>query len=470
VNPLPDFRRFSFTSHRCFWTVAGLTLVAGVFVQKLLPLFFPQGHLGSGLFVGDSAMVQEFSLKALEKLQAQGWAWEAFRGQDSLLVCLVASLYHLTGITEPWIFLPVQALSQAWIASRVFFWGRQAGFSAGVSGFGAIWLGLNPQSFEWSTQLGKDGFFLLGNILILSGLTASRWVRGILQILGGSLVVYFLRPGWGEILVMQGGLVFLGGLFVFAPEGKLRGLFLASSLALFGIILTNLFRLSPSQENTLLSTPRQYLAVIRVQENNPTSLNGIVWTKSGEGLGWLEGFGYRIFSLRKTYLIVGGRSLVDQFDYLNSIPAQIGYVPRALQISLLAPYPWGGPDRKKERNPLLPESTWKQDYAGQETIRKGRFIFQGMMGLAYLFFASLVVWMIGEGRPGLRAVLPALLFCLPVLILLAMVCPNLGTLVRVRFAFWGILTVFGAFAAGRAGSETAKNLRWFDTGGMPGRQ
>lgn len=436
----------------CFWAAFSVNLVAGILVQMLLPYLFPSGHIEKGLFVGDSAMIQEFAVKFALKLDHHGWNLCDLLSESSLLVPFLGALYHLTGLSEPWIVLPIQAALQGGCAWLVFVIGRRLQFSKLASAMGALFLAIHPQVFEWSTQLGKDGFFLFGNLLVLSGILGLRLFPCLAQILGGCLFVYIARPSWSEILLWQGGLTFLFQLASAEAGKRFQAALPAAILGSAGFVLMNLYSWIPASTG-FVAPPRQNLSdeffsnMAQVQ-NKVAGEEAITWQTSKQLSGtWVEKMGVRIFLVRRTYLIIGGRSLVDKTTYLNSLEEQVGYFPRALQVALFAPFPWGGPDKISPPDPRLPPSGWKQNYAGQETMKKARLIMMPVMALAYVCFGCLVFWMFGKSAVCLRPFFLVALFCLPVLALIGTLIPNLGILVRVRFTHWAMLVALGVMSA-----------------------
>lgn len=63
------------------------------------------------------------------------------------------------------------------------------------------------------------------------------------------------------------------------------------------------------------------------------------------------------------------------------------------------------------------------------------------MALSYIALGGLVAAL--GVRPVHPQIIVLLAYALPILVFLALVCPNLGTLIRVRYAFWGCLTSVG---------------------------
>ena len=439
----------------CFWLVTATTLLVGLFVQFFAPSVFPGGYLGHGLFVGDAASYHEGADLIAGKLEIGGWRIANFDSVPSFYTWLIAVLYHATGVREPWVTLPFNALVQGWIAWQMFRAGKVLGFSLPASAAGAFWVGLNPQTLEWSAQLGKEGLFLAGNLLIISSLISSSLRAALLQAFGGTLLVFLMRPGWGELLFYQGMVLFL---ILVVPVRFEKTVHVAAALtvALTGFACKNLPVLLPERSAWIFS-PRKMVS--QEERERASDLELARWqTYSVLKNTPLDLAGLRIFLQRRTYLLIGGRSIVDGDVFLETLGQQTLYLPRALQISLLAPFPWASWEKRPKEGDLSVPAAGTKDYSGQETIRAMIPWLKIMVCFSYILLGSLFFYVTQLRGKKLLPWCGVISFCLLNLTFLGMVCPNLGTLVRIRFAYWGILTALGTMAAANVISSLYQSL------------
>lgn len=420
-----------------FGFIFAVVLVVGLGVQWGLPRLMPSWHLGNGLFIGDAATTHEFALRLLGKGPEDGTA----SAEPSLYIRFTAAMYRLTW-PEPWVMLPWQALAQALAGFAFFQILRGAGIGLVGGWAGALWVGINPQAMEWATQLQKDGWFLAGNMLLLWGIFSREFWPGILRGLVGIGLAFFCRPPFLPIFIFQLGLLF--ALAILWPRARapipLRRL---SLVALLGaIFFMNQARSWVSGPLAQVVKGHDYSQSMLPRPDGHGDPRPTVFQTSFLGaVPGLESLSRQIHYLRNLGIREGGRSLVDPEVTLSSVREQFLYVPRALWLGLTAPLPGSLNHWLKPEVPSSGERpSFRMHPSGALTGQLRQWMQWWMLG-CLLLLAGVGL---GFSQPETRGTWVALLvFCLPVLILLAEITPNLGTLVRLRFPYWVPLTGWG---------------------------
>lgn len=444
------FPRFPLTSPWLFTVLFFSNLVAGLFVMLILPHFFSAGHLGKGLFIGDSTSIHEGATRVLQAWRSRGPFASLLLEYPMMYDWLVAAVYYLFS-AHPLSFLPIQAGSMALAGTLFYRLLLKLGFLSEAAVCGALWLSLNPQTFEWSTQLLKDGIFLAAILLVLSAFFSGRPGHAFFLCLAGCLVLLIVRPHWIRVLMAAMLLMALarGMWSLCGPKG---GKIMVSWTSLgVCLLLPSLFYLG------IKATPEPYQKILASYEAvNQEAMRSL--PESAQSLGqlpswthfrpsWLNNPCFEVYNLRKERIRIGGRSILDEHRVLHSFPEQITYLPRALQISLFAPFPseiWQGVKDGRKDPRLGQIRFWPQEGLGRRTTQVARefmpwltlFCTLALLGVALAIADS-------QTRSG---VVWLMLFCLPQLALLAMVCPNLGTFVRLRYPFYAPLVCVGLAA------------------------
>jgi len=133
----------------------------------------------------------------------------------------------------------------------------------------------------------------------------------------------------------------------------------------------------------------------------------------------------------------GAGSFVDQEMRFHNLADVLLYLPRALQIGLLAPWPdmWFA-------HAKLSGGEWMRRVAAVE------------MSVAYLLLPGLI-FVIWRGGPAMRTLG---LFCIVIVIIQALAIPNVGTLYRMRYVFFHVLLGLGIVGYVSLGSAFRRRL------------
>lgn len=425
------------SSAKIFLAIFFLSLTTGGLVQGLGPKFLPGWHLGHGLFIGDAATTHEFALRLL----GQGPRALPSSPEPSLYIWLTAATYRIFR-PEPWVMLPWQALAQALAGLGFFQMLRAAGIGLRGGWAGALWLAVHPQNLEWAAQLQKDGFFLAGNVLLLWGLFSRTFRPGLVRGLAGLVLIFLCRPPFLPVVAAQ--------LLVLAVAACLRirgGPLIPIHKGTLVVLLLCAFAINQARNWAPGSVAHvvqghDYSQSLRHAASSSEDPRASRFRSSWlQGVPGLEGWSRQIHYLRSVTIREGGRSLLDQEVTLGSLAEQIRYVPRALWIALAAPLPGKLNDWwKPSRLPSEETKAFRMHPSGELTGGVRRV-------MPWCMLVSLVVLAgigFGFARGETRGFcLGLLVFSVPVLILLAEITPNLGTLVRLRFPYWAPLTGLG---------------------------
>jgi putative peptidoglycan lipid II flippase len=464
----------------CFAYAAVVALIVQV---VLLPLVLASFHAGHGLLVGGDALIfHEIAADLAQRIRTEGWsAWQlrpgAAPGQGP--AGIAAAVYALS-VSEPWTLIPLNAALHA--TGSLFLlrlvqlivpdWRR------------AIWcalpFALYPSAMFWYTQIYKDSYQVTGAVLFVYGWALlarlasghqDRWtaVRAGLWVVLGSALVWIVRPY--ALVLLQAVAVLLALLLTavfLATRSKRRlswpravvGVLLVWGLVIFVSAfprgdtrmeraLVETTALEPSRPLAPLESQRPPLdggapgptAAIGPSEVRPTLASGPAW----QATTWLPG----LLDSRLRALAVAREGMqssphaasdVDREITLRSAGEIVAYVPRALQIGLLAPFPqqWLEPGSREA-------NTWMRRLTGFEMV--GVYL-----GLAFVPY-SLWVW---RRDPALWVVL---VFTGSLLLVHALAIPNVGTLHRMRYPYLMTLVALGLASVGTVRGPV-KPLPW----------
>tara|TARA_B100001142_G_scaffold329857_1_gene394757 strand:+ start:203 stop:895 length:693 start_codon:yes stop_codon:yes gene_type:complete len=149
-----------------------------------------------------------------------------------------------------------------------------------------------------------------------------------------------------------------------------------------------------------------------------------VWTYTKWIPHSLERKFFQISQIRRGSIHTGGKTLIDEHVELKSITEFIMYLPRALQVGLLSPFPefWSG------------EGSTSANTMGRKIVGVVTFAFYFILiGFLYALFVyrkSALFWTM-------------LLFCLVGILLYSYTSANTGTIVRTRYGFYMLFVSFG---------------------------
>ena len=421
------------SSHRVFLLVFAWSLIAGLLIQWVVLPALPGLHAGHGLMKGGDPVWYHSEAVQLASLMQQGWqVWE-LRPQGNAPIGITAAAYFLVGIREPWVVMPINAALFALAA--VSLYGIFTSFASKSLAFVAtLPFVLFPSAALIYGQIHKDVFSIAGTLVIVF-----VWVRfvqrvesGWRSVLGrvvltalGCLLVWVVRPYLVQPLMAAS---VLGVLLLGIMTGRGRGV-----AWWVGVLLCLLVQAGYTQQPSSSVVPTA-VPVVRaaptagtagtagtartapIKPSTPTYLDRVVSKIDSTRVGFV-GSSY-------------AGSNIDTDVRFNSLADLVSYVPRALQVGLLAPFPamWVG-------NGVYPGSGVMRFISGAEMA--GSYVL--------LIGVGLLLYRLQVNRP---ALLVAILMTLVLILVLGLVVGNVGTLYRMRYGSWQLLNGLGVLGWG----------------------
>jgi hypothetical protein len=426
-----------------FWVAVFLyAALTAVLVQTVvLPHWVPWWHAGHGLLAGlDSVAYHEEAVAAATGIRERGWTAWTLRPEGHLSSGVASALYALT-VPEPWVFIPVSAALHA-SAAVTLLRILEIFAPVRVAVLGILPFVLFPSALTWYTQIQRDGFAVLGLLLVALGWArvarATREPtaglgRGLLPLVAGEGVVWLARPYLVHVLLPVGvslavlvtGMVLAGALRrrrTARTTGRAVVRTWVAALAVWPFV-------SLSGQRLPEPPPPSLLAPLRGQRPlgppPPPRGQAYAWTWSH----WmprvidrrLGGFAKARQAFFQQYPQAG--SNMDPDVTLTRAGEVLAYVPRALQVTLFAPFPsqWTGG--------VTPGATVMRRVAGAEML------------VFYLAVAALP-WGLWRWRDRVELHVLAL-YCLGMMLVYALAIPNVGALYRFRYPFATLLIGLG---------------------------
>lgn len=413
----------------------------GLLIQLfILPVVIPSLHAGHGLQAGgDWIGFHRDGVRLANALASDGWKAFVLRPDRNFPAGESGLLYYLTGIHEPWVVVPVSAaIFSICIVSIYNVFSEIAGRSVAL--LGLIPLLLFPGTIQFYAQAEKDVWAFTGSALLLVVLVGVArgclltWRRVLIAVVGAAMASFFcwlVRPYFVSV---QFGVFVCGSVFVMGIGTK--GLTFKSTRARAGCLLLCMLPIAFFMFDvpsiiwpSLLRNPSNLFDVQRDVDAlppagcdvSPDSIDRILPSIVKRGLRPIVNI-----RLRQRAFGYNSGSQIDN-DVCFARPSDIiSYLPRALEISLLAPFP----------------NMWFS--SGVSIGAKAMRLLSGSeMLMAYLLLPG-IVFLLWSTRAKPRALLILVIaFILPIILLLATTIPNIGTLYRMRYGYLQALVGLG---------------------------
>ncbi len=436
---------FSLNNKQIFLAIFLLTCAIIALVQLVLfPYIFPTWHAGDGLLIGgDSVAFHTAAVAMAERIEQEGWSTWQLRPQGWTPAGITAAIYALTW-PKPWVLIPLNAAVHAatfLLIMKIFlliFPHRRNAFIA------ALPFAFFPSAMLWYTQIHSDGYQILGTMLILYGflLIADRknsdWQQnagGFLSASAGVFTIWFVRPH--SLVILQYMLIILVifvalVLLTLAVTQKI-----AISKVLVKVIILSLVVILIVPLTRTAGAAKYQAETIDFTENNhyPAGQEKEQIKYDWEKLAWLpqavDNQLYSVAYLRAvTYQTKYGETAsgIDYDVTFHNGYDFIVYLPRALQIAFLSPFPadWFGEGK-------YASTTFFRRVAAFEMV----FIYLSLLCLfygIYLWRKKIEMWVI-------------LLFCTVMMLPFVYSVPNMGTLYRYRYGYLMVLVGLGVASA-----------------------
>jgi len=397
------------------------TCLASIFIQCiLLPYILSKWHAGGGLLISsiDSILFQRIAVDLAAKIKTIGWlAWE-LRPQGYAPAGIAAAIYAIT-VPKLWTLIPLHAVLHATAAIVILRLVLLLLPDFKKALFCVLPFVVYPSAANWYAQIHKDGYAILGLVLIIYGwvlffkeaikLDGIRMMLlSIVYIISGAFLVWIVRP-YMEMVTAYLGLclsLFMFCIFVslcIAKRLTFKGLLtvmVLNLLVIFVVLPRNIFKM-----------PGIETFEVRAQRINKPGMIGV------------------ILALREDLSIQDaiGKSSIDTDTQFSSLTDILLYVPRAIQIGFFAPFP----------------NQWPAQGSFESTTFQRKVVAIEMLGVYLaLLFLPFTVWY-WRKRIELWIIL---FFSVSLLMIHALLISNIGSLYRVRYG--PIMVIVGLCIAG----------------------
>lgn len=430
-----------------FYLNVWLTIFALVFIIILLvqlfilPYVFPHMHAGDGLLIGgDWLGFHRAALEMAERINSEGWtAWE-LRPYGWLPAGIAGALYALT-VPAPWVLAPLNAAIHATTAVLVikvlllFTDDRKRAF------FAALPFIFFPSAMLWYTQIHREGYSILGMLLFIYGLLlivrldkekASGWLVegiGFLYTLLGVVVIWMVRPH--QVVIYQYMfatilLIIAVAMIIYLAKKHIQWNRVFRELIFLGLLVVIIYPFTLDEEAAKYQAPAKCLDVNDCYEDELISCEDVCKIE-WESTPWLpapiDNQLYSLSFLRSVSYQERYGKTASGIDYditLRCVFDYVTYLPRAMQIAFLAPFP----------------SEWFAEGTDAATTVFRR-ISAFEMSFVYLMLAPLIysLWL---WRHKLELYI-LVFFCTAMMMPIVYGIPNVGTIYRYRYGFLMLL-------------------------------
>ncbi len=465
------------------WLIFFLVTVFIILNVQLLiiPVIFPAWHAGNGLLVGgDWVAFHQRAVEMSAMIRTDGWsAWEL--NPNGWVPAGIAAAFYALLWPQPWVLAPLNAAVHATSALLVIKILSAIKDDRGAAILAALPFAFFPSAMLWYTQIHRDGYSILGMLLFLYGLilivrlygenqkksNIYNVMSGFVIACGGIVITWLIRPYHAVIFQYTGLLLFLptcGYLILSATKQVMNWKEIIFKIAVFILLLLTISSLtkigdsgkyqrlpqmvsiseitateatkaheSPAAPRILLASAAGTLPTGNIEASEKLNIireEDYTWKRTPWLPSVIDNQLYSIAVLRAIYFPISygqTASGIDSNVTFHSARDFVIYLPRALQISFLAPFPrmWLGEGS-------LEATTFFRRISAFEMI----FIYLMLVPLLY----GLWLW-----RKKLELLI-VFLFCTIMMLPIVYSTPNVGTIYRYRYGFLMLLISIGCFA------------------------
>jgi putative peptidoglycan lipid II flippase len=381
----------------------------------------------TGNLIGaDSLYFHQVAVDLADQIKSQGWsAWGLYPANGAAgNVAVLAAMYVLFGV-DTLAIVPINAFLHVMSAMLILSIGRMAwpGRLGRVAGFVAASLFLfAPSALLWYGQVHKDGYLILGVLLVIHGWFASelllpKYWKSIGFPLLGILLIIMVKP-YVVLLMIIGVLAMFAvrvfGDYLFDSSVRINRRVIMNKLAIIVMLaLASIFspKVGVEAQNYANWSIDENLAAYAWQWERaswlPAEIDRTVEIAAKTRLGLIE-YGRR----------VGAESIYDA-DVLPSNAIEfLAYLPRAAQIGLFAPFP----------------SRWNEKYSVARVLSVVEML------VWYLAATGILLGLISRYNSFASQLI---VFCVLMITILGAISANVGSLYRVRFVYIELLILVG---------------------------
>ncbi len=406
----------------------GTCVVAWAVQLILLPHFFPHLHAGHGmLFGGDSAGMNLTAVDLAARIQKEGWSVWELRPAGNAPTGIAAALYVFV-TPEPYMLVPLNALVHAAGGMTIYLIAHLVSRNRLASVVASLPFLLFPSAAIWYAQIHKDGIFALGMLLCALGwMQAFRpafWSSGrpayaalFIPLVLGLFLLWLVRPHIMSLMQAVALLTSVSGLLLVAFwwfRKMLGGARILQAVFVFVLIPVLLVLVKPSDDRVeswkgdvvARETVMHYMpGYCPLERGTNASADKLSSTVAAMRDFFLSGNNYK-----------NARSNLDADFVPGTLCNLVGYLPRALQIGFLAPFP----------------SDWlAEGSVAANTVMRRVISVEMLVVYAAMLVLPLALWDYRR-KPQFWFVLG---FCILLMLVHVYLIPNMGTLQRMRYGF-----------------------------------
>lgn len=426
---------FKFYFLACF----AFTLTTAFCIQlALLPYVLPHLHGGHGLLAGgDWLGFHQLAESQAHEIVRLGWGeWRLSPGGHA--PAGIASMFYAIFTAEPWVLIPLNAAIHAGAAVLLARMLWMITDCAWISILSTLPFLMFPSAATWYSQIHKEGYYIFGYFLCLHG-----WMQ-IVQLRGTD---FFNKS------VFRGGLCILTGVLIAAAMRDFGAMLIAAMSSLFALAISVrlLAAAWPILTGRVLMSVVLFLAIpifiMKYSTNHYVQsafvVSGDVPSKaeldSSQDIksddSWINSpilpraidVQFSVISeLRRNFYTnySGAKTNIDANIRFNTAVDFLTYLPRAVQVGMLAPFPehWMALGSSVE-------STWMRRITAIEML------------VSYFSFLFVPYLLWRKYR-----VLNGFLFAqinFFLILLYTYTVPNVGALYRMRYGFYTAIVALG---------------------------
>ena len=444
----------SWPDHLIWLTVFFITILIILTVQLvLLPYVFPSWHAGNGLLIGgDWLAFHSIAVEAAEEIRSDDWSAWKLRPGGCFPAGVASAVYALT-TSAPWTLAPLNAAVHASTYSLVVKLLLLFVNSRKLALISAVPFTFFPSAMLWYTQIHRDGYNILGMLMFVYGMLlivgyeekSRREGWGAISALSGIVIIWFVRPYILDVYFFVGIILLLMAavyLTFVALKNQVQWKTVLTKLVLFATILAAISMLSEADGSDKYRSEqleRSYYCGDAImffksvdftlpEEQYPD--NYYHWENEDWIPDSIENQLYSVAVLRSQAYPERFGETTGSIDYdisLHSVNDYFRYLPRALQIAFIAPFPehWFGE-------------------GGTEATTFFRRVSAFEMIIIYLMLLSLFygLWLWRQKIEIYMIIVFSIVMMMPIVYGV----PNIGTVYRYRYGYLMILVVLGAAA------------------------
>jgi len=397
----------------------------------------------NGLLAGDPQYYHRLSVDVSEKITSEGWGAWRLRPDGQGSAGLLSILYYFVG-PYPWLVILINSLSHA-LASVFLIIVLNRVVSVRYASIASLYFIVSPFQMHWLSQINKESYVILGVFVFFYGVVLfcerKRYhgCVGLCWMLVGAAIISIARPYIVQILFIASIMLGLLTIFFSIKKNELRGM--GFSLLVFSLLFIPLMSGGESDriisaasfsDNKLTSSFVDEMASDYLIEgtNDIVVRKYSIWFESD----WLPKLvDEKLFAIsfsRMPYELLKNSPnatikaliLTDEAEF-HSASDIILYLPRALQVSLFAPFPtyW----------PLFSDINDGSTFRLMTSIE---------LFIAYISFIFLAY---GLYRYRLWKFSIPIFYMLFVLQVYGFAIPHIGTLYRYKYSYFILLVSLG---------------------------